>query len=402
MTRHKYSKNRERKGNITVLSAFLMVAVVGMAAFSVDLGYLANSQAELQRCADAAALSACADLIYTNWPNNGTPGTPINIATGVAMVPTTASKYAAANSVCGSGPSVGASDVVVGYMANPSPSASISTSASQSLFNSVQVTVNRTSSENGQVPTFFGRLFDVTGASTTCSATAAFLYGPGIAGFQAPTSVNGGSGQTCNLMILPYTLDEYTCMNGPTTDNWAWDSSTGTVSAGSDGICEWNLFPQSSIQSAAPGNRGIVNIGVTNNSTCTLVSQIEYGITPAQMAMYPNGLVFDSSGNLTLSGNPGMHNGTASALASIVGQTRCIPIFNTVSGNGNNASYNIVAWMGVRVMAVNSNGAPSGRYLEVQPATVVTRGAIGLTPGSSTATAGSYYSGVYSPIWLVK
>src|SRR5687768_18568788 len=51
-----------RQGNIVVLSAVLLVAMVAMAAFAVDLGYIADAKTELQRSADAAALAAAARL----------------------------------------------------------------------------------------------------------------------------------------------------------------------------------------------------------------------------------------------------------------------------------------------------------------------------------------------------
>jgi len=48
-------------------------------------------------------------------------------------------------------------------------------------------------------------------------------------------------------------------------------------------------------------------------------------------------------------------------LASIVGKPRIIPIFDSVSGPGNNASYEIVAFAVVRIMDVKLTGkrAPS-------------------------------------------
>ncbi|MBI3865170.1 MAG: hypothetical protein HY290_25120, partial [Planctomycetia bacterium] len=92
-----YSRKRQpephpRRGTVAVLAALLMVALVGMVAFSVDLSYLSNSKAELQRSADSAALAAAYKLIYT-----GTPGTPVNLSANLPQVPTTAATYAAAN-----------------------------------------------------------------------------------------------------------------------------------------------------------------------------------------------------------------------------------------------------------------------------------------------------------------
>ena len=83
-------------------------------------------------------------------------------------------------------------------------------------------------------------------------------------------------------------------------------------------------------------------------------------------------------------------------MASIIGQTRLIPIFTTVVGNGNNATYDIVMFVGVRVLDVDLTGSMSSKHLTVQPATVFTRGGI----ASALSTQQSY--GTYSPVWLVK
>src|SRR5687768_6187913 len=56
-------KSRARRGNVIVLSAFLMIAMMGLIAFAVDLGYLYNVRTEMQRAADASAIAACWELI---------------------------------------------------------------------------------------------------------------------------------------------------------------------------------------------------------------------------------------------------------------------------------------------------------------------------------------------------
>ena len=52
-----------RRGNILVLSAMLMVILVGMVAFAVDTGFMFSMQTELQRSVDAAALAAAGGLV---------------------------------------------------------------------------------------------------------------------------------------------------------------------------------------------------------------------------------------------------------------------------------------------------------------------------------------------------
>lgn len=55
-------KNRTRRGAIAVLAAVLMVMMLGMVAFSVDVGYIAVVKTQLQTAVDSSALAACATL----------------------------------------------------------------------------------------------------------------------------------------------------------------------------------------------------------------------------------------------------------------------------------------------------------------------------------------------------
>lgn len=52
-----------RKGTILVLSAFLMIVMFSMVAFSVDLGYILVAQSEIQRSVDAASLAGVGMLV---------------------------------------------------------------------------------------------------------------------------------------------------------------------------------------------------------------------------------------------------------------------------------------------------------------------------------------------------
>ena len=104
---------------------------------------------------------------------------------------------------------------------------------------------------------------------------------------------------------------------------------------------------------------------------------------------------FSADGTLHLNGDTGISAGVKDELAGIVGKTRFIPIFRSVTGPGNNADYTIVKFVGVRVLAVKLTGSTSSKYVMVQPANVIAKGAI----YSSTGPTSDY---VYSPVWLVR
>ena len=252
--------------------------------------------------------------------------------------------------------------------------------------NSVQVTVKRTTSENGEVGLFFGSSFGTFSHAVQSTATASIMNS--FVGFEAPADGT-------NLMILPFALDLQTwtgLLAGTGSDNWKYNPTSKQVTSESDNILEVNLFPQGT---GSPGNRGTVNIGVTNNSTATIERQILNGLSPSDLANLPGGqLTLNSQGVLYLDGNPGISAAVKDDLTSIIGQPRIIPIFSTVNGPGNNAVYTIVAFAGVRIMYVNLTGPMSSKCVTIQPANVKTEGGIAGTGQTS------YY--VHSLPWLVR
>jgi Flp pilus assembly protein TadG len=373
--------SRIRRGNILVMTALLMTAMVALLAFAVDLGYVYAVRAELQRSADSAAIAAAWELIDKDGPagNETTTGLTSSAAT-------IASQYAGLNHVGSQSPTLASNDVTVGYMTDPSsPSEPIMTTPTGKLPNAVQVRVQRTSEQNGQINFFFAKALGFNQSSADAQATAAFLSG--FSGFKAPAD---GS----NLNILPFALDETTWNNLQTsgTDSWCYNPETKTVCAGCDNLKEVNLFPQGT---GSSGNRGTIDIGSTNNSTADIARQIVDGITPADLAHLGGTIQFNGAGELHLNGDTGISAGVKDELTSIIGKPRIIPIFRSVTGPGNNADYTIVKFVGVRVLDVKLTGSMSSKRVTIQPCNVVMKGGIYQQGASSTQY-------VHSPVWLVR
>src|SRR4029453_10300558 len=119
-----------------------------------------------------------------------------------------------------------------------------------------------------------------------------------------------------------------------------------------------------------------VDIGSSNNSTSDINRQILDGVSPEDLAYHGGKLELDSNGELNLNGDTGISAGVKDELASIKGKPRIIPIFREVHGPGNNADYTIVAFVGIRIVDVKLTGSMSSKRLLVQPALMITRGAI--------------------------
>ena len=58
----RFRRPDSRRGNIILLSAFVITMVLGFAAFSIDIGYLAVTKGQLQAAVDSATLAAAMEL----------------------------------------------------------------------------------------------------------------------------------------------------------------------------------------------------------------------------------------------------------------------------------------------------------------------------------------------------
>ena len=104
---------------------------------------------------------------------------------------------------------------------------------------------------------------------------------------------------------------------------------------------------------------------------------------------------FDANGKLYLNGDTGISAGVKDELASIIGKPRIIPVFESVSGNGNNAELHD------REVAGHPHHGREAHWLDVAKARDDPSGA-GDREGrrSSHRTGTSNY--VFSPVVLVR
>jgi Flp pilus assembly protein TadG len=384
MNSRRYRRNR--KGTVLVLTAFLMIVMMAILAFAVDLGYMQLVDVQMQRTADAAALAAAWDLIDENRLIS--PSDPIDLAQNARD---TAATYAGLNRVCTTGPSLAVDDVLAGHVANPFVADAQMTLDTPSLNNAVWVRVRRTEDQNGAIPLFFARALGFHSTTGQAEATAVFINS--IAGFQAPSDPE----QRCQ--ILPFTLDEATWDLWPTVfdDDWGWNEETEQVYSGSDGIPEINLYPQGT---GSSGNRGTVDIGGYDNSTTDICRQILEGISSQDFQEHGAALVINyeaaDGAGLQLNGDTGISAAVKEELHLKVGEKRIIPIFSDVVNPGENATYRITQWLGIRIMEVKLTGPYHKKRLMIQPANVCQVGALPAPPG---VPASNY---VYSPVWLMK
>jgi Flp pilus assembly protein TadG len=142
--------DQSRRGVITVLSAFLMILMLGMVAFAVDVGYMMVEQTQLQLAADSAAMAAGANMSSTQ-----------------STMTAAAQQYGTYNTAGGKTVSIASSDVQYGTW----DSTARTFTNSGSLSNAVKVTARRDNSTGGNT-TFFGRVLGLASFSIPVSAVA--------------------------------------------------------------------------------------------------------------------------------------------------------------------------------------------------------------------------------------
>jgi len=371
-----------RRGNVVLVAVSLVVVLCIVAALAVDVGYVLVARNQLQNAADAAALAA-ADQLLDDRKLQGGGGLDDVLDEARAA----ADQYAGANLVLQSPPTLDLNydndadgDVQLGRLAEDGQLVLV---GSGQHFNAVQVRAQRTQTRNGQVPLFFARILGFSGTDVVTTATAAFS--DGVVGFRP-------NAETGHATLIPFSIhqdDWLALLAGSGLDDWSYDPDTRQVESGADDVRELTLFPGDEY---APGNFGALRIGPEGYGNSELETQIRQGVSPADLACYGGELRLDPDTlTLTLTGDTGLTTGHAEAAQEIIGKPVSMPIHNQIVGVGVNATYTIVGFAGVRIVAVNATG--SDKQIRIQPAIVVDDAAV--------TGSGGVGGHIYRPVRLV-
>lgn len=382
-----------RKGTILAISAAMLIMIFAFVVFTVDVGYITLTKAQLQAATDAATHAAAQEL------ERGLGSNPELTQSALEEVARgTATTYASAHAA-GGHQSVyldSQRDIRFGQITWDAVTGTWVGTLDVAPYNFVQVTAHRDqgSGTNGDsdLQLFFGPVINHGTAKLSASAAAGILPGNG---FQIPPS----STLTASILPIAYDLPSWEALlQGTGPDDYAYDESTGTVTSGSDGILEINIYPEAAnngngngngngggnngnSNSWTPGNRGTVDLGNPNNATPDLERQITDGLNADDLSYFGGSINF-ANGPINVNGDPGISAGIKDELTSIIGKPRALPIFSQVTGNGNNTTYTLVQFVGVRILAVKLTGG--NKYVIAQPATLTDETVVPDTTGTVT------------------
>lgn len=373
-----------KRGAIVPLSGVLMVVLVTAAVFAAEIGRMGIIQAELQRTADAGALAACWELAKQFQDD-------VEIEDAAEAARSSAQDFVAQNIVRGVEPELdpnaeneAAGDIVFGHFTGFGDPSSNMTPQIDANMNSVRVRVHKDTIRNGDTSLGLARFFGVNSFGTSATATAAWVRE--IRGFETPADPD----ETLGLLPFAVKLTSWNSLiAGNGVDNWSWNPETKTVTSGSDGVLELNIYPIN----ATPGNFGTVDVGSPQNSTDDLKRQINHGVSAEDLAYMGGKIELGEDGTLLLNGDTGISASIGNELVNIIGKPRIIMLYTTVSGNGNNAYFTIVRFVGIRIVEVKLTGSP--KRILVQPAVAFSKSVIPNDGGDAS-------DDVYSPVILVK
>lgn len=405
------AQSETRRGAIIVLAAIALVVIFAFAAFTIDLGFISITKNQAQNAADSAARSAVLSL-----QDSLGAGATLSLQEGEVAARNSAVQMLShhRSGDLEATPVDGVRDVRFGQRYIDASNGQWVEQWGVSPYNMVEVTVRRLKEHGTEVPLFFAPILGHSDADLTATSVAATYPG---AGFGIPP------GSDESVHILPFAVDLQTWTDfmfdysnnyssvgpldsdvmmaanqnslvndlsddvyllpipgngnsGNSNDNWTqqtfednltYHEATKSVCSGGDNIPELNIYPDANTQ-LPPGNRGMVDLGAPNNSTADVKRQILYGLNAYDFSFFPNNEIRTDLGPIQLNGDTGISAGIKNQLQQIIGRVGAIPIFVEVTGNGNNANYTVVKFVGVRVMAVKLTGGPNSRHLLVQPA----------------------------------
>ena len=398
-------RNNYRRGIVLVVAAAMMLAILGLTALSVDLGYIIVIRSQMQTAVDAAALAAGNEIAEGYGVGAiRSPSTAVTRAQGAGQTIAAANRMLDRESAylnAGRDLTFGkrtynASTEKWEYQWGETPYDCVKATLHRDQVKPNNTSLTGTSAPlpDGPLNLFFARALGNTNASYKSTAIAALRPAVGV------RLISNSSSET--LKILPIALDQQTWANlisgnynSSFKDEYTYNPSTRTVTSGADGIREVNIYPTGN-SNLPPGNRGTVDIGSPNNSTADLSRQIRYGQNAFDMSYFPNSQLRFDDGPVIMNGDTGISAGIKDDLTSIIGQPRMMPLFTSVSGPGNNAMYTIPKLVGVRILYVRLTGSPSQKQVVVQPATYITPQAI--TSSTETLTPDS----ILGPARLVE
>lgn len=373
--------NQKRQGGIAPLTAIMMVVILAMVAFAVDISYLVLTASELQNVADSAALAGANKLgdnfvLYSLPTQSSTNKTSLRTA-AIAAAVSSAKTYSTYNNAGGVSITLLDADIETGFT-DATGKYTSSASDSSKYPNTVKVVARRDSSANTPLGLFFAPVLGVSKMNMTASATATLYTG----------TLNSLKVSTVSSGVLPVALD---------VNDWNNFLKTGQDRAGAVNTdTSGNPLLQIYGTIKDTGDFGLLSLNDSHAGASTVANWISNGVSPTEIqTLVNNKLLPLSSHDPNLwdwAGDTGFKASNAMDINAQVGKTYLLPLFTPYSnspysagvGNGSGYNFNIVQFVGVKIMPTNQ----TNKEVWIQPVVVNDPNQIltGITPADTTSS----------------
>jgi Flp pilus assembly protein TadG len=412
---------------VVPLFALLVVVLMGMLAFSIDLGWIALVKTDLQVTADAAALAGAEQLqqLYVQYFSPGQTNQQAILATastntGAANCPMFAAEQVAARNKAGNvSIQVRDQDVTFSFN-NGNGDFDQNYQAHGGFPNSVTVTTRRDSTLNSPVSLFFGPIFGWSNKELQATATATIFSGD-------VTSLQVVQGGSVGPHILPIALDFNIWTKFYTSGGVSPDGNVHLGPNGSPQLYVYALGPWDPAGGTkTPGSFGLIDTGVPATSTPAFRNWITNGETPNDINYLLNqGLLpVSTSSPKQWTVGPGVESTLVSNFDGQMGNPNLIPLFVPYNvptqgpgyapwlngfiaeyynlttqyaagmSGGSNATYGVVGFAAVTISQADASG--SNMSISIQPMALVDPTAVISNPtpaGTQVSQFGSTING---------
>lgn len=356
---------QRRRAATAVFVLVTLPVLLGMAALTVDVAVLCNVRTDLQNSADAAAMAAAYALSSESMQKVRTgKEADSNLSAVRSIAAQEIDRLAELNHSFGAKSTlIAATDIVLGQIDVKSATSALDSSGSAAGYNAVQVVTRRGGGANSPVSLFFAPIFGKHYSNVSASAVAAF-----------DDRVSGYDPDAGEAPLWPMTmsLNEYNWQVGQNVDSYSFDGDS--VNSDADGLPEVKAYPAM----LAPGNFGLLNIGMSNQSVNGVADHIENGVSGDDLEAEIGESVLsfiDTDGTAKthlVTGTPGLKASLESSVKQRIGDIVAIPIHDQVTGSGANTTYRIIGVRFARVMSVSLKSGT--KYLWMQPVTYTGQG----------------------------
>lgn len=381
-----------RAGAITPLAALLMSLLVGMLAFSIDMGYVVTVRAELQNAADSAALAGAQQLqtLYVSYYSPGQTNQQAYYLTATTSTvgpngetpPLTSAQQFAAKNVAGAvNIQVPATDVSFSYY--DGVNAPIPAQYPNVFPNTVTVVTRRDATANTPVDLFFARVFGWSNISLTATASATIYSGDGGGNSYAGLGLQNVSTNSSTGYVSPHIIPVALDVNVWQQFYQTGKSPDGNIYTGPNGLPQLQVYPTTT---NTPGSFGLIDAGVPSNNSPAFRAWIDDGQTPNDITfLVSNQLVpVTPASPEPWKVGPGLKSTLVTNFQSQIGTPNLIPLFTpanwgsngwgssgyvAATGTGQNATYATVGFVGVAISQATASG--SNMNISIQPSAIV-------------------------------